>query len=106
MFGGSPLPSAEGYINPFYGVDFAIKKDFLKNNAASLTLQFNDIFRLRDYSTHSESVYFVQDNFRRQDPQLIRLNFSLKFGKMDVSLFKRKNMKEDTENNQNSMQGM
>ncbi len=93
MFGGSPQPSAQGYINPNYGFDIAIKKEFLKNKAASLTLAMNDIFRTRKYSYHSESTFFVQDYERRRDPQILRLNFNYRFGKMDISLFKRKNMK-------------
>ncbi len=106
MFGGGGnLPSAQGYINPVYEIEMAIKKEFLKNNAASITLQFSDIFRTRVNSTHSESQYFVQDYIRRRDPQVLRLNFNWRFGKLDISLFKRKNMKNETENIQNSMQG-
>src|SRR5690606_21487810 len=93
MFGPQQQTSAQGYINPLYELDFSIRKDFLKNNAASLTFQFNDIFRIKQFSSHSESIYFVQDNLRRQDPQFLRLNFNLRFGKMDVSLFKRKSNK-------------
>ena len=106
MFGGGSQPSSQGYIKPVYGADLAIKKEFLKNNAASLTLQFSDIFRTRVYATHAESQYFVQDNERRRDPQMVRLNFNWRFGKIDVSLFKKKNMKGEMENMQNAQQGM
>ena len=106
MFGGGSQPSSQGYIKPIFGADLAIKKEFLKNNAASITLQFSDIFRSRIYATHAESQYFVQDNERRRDPQMVRLNFSWRFGKLDVSLFKRKNMKGEMENMQNAQQGM
>ena len=106
MFGGGSQPSAQGYIKPIFGADLSIRKEFLKNNAASLTLQFSDIFRTRLYASHSESQYFVQDNERRRDPQFVRLNFNWRFGKMDVSLFKRKNMKGEMENMQNAQQGM
>jgi outer membrane receptor protein involved in Fe transport len=103
MFGGGGnIPSAQGYIRPLYGVDIAIKKDFLKNNAASLTLQVNDIFRTRLNSVFSQSVYFEQNAERRRDPQVLRLNFNWRFGKIDVSLFKRKNNRIDTE----GMQGI
>ena len=105
MFGGGNLPSAQGYIKPLYGADIALRKDFLKNNAASLTLQFSDIFRTRLNSTHSESAYFMQDYDRRRDPQVLRLNFNWRFGKIDASLFKRKNLKGEMENLQNSQQG-
>jgi outer membrane receptor protein involved in Fe transport len=104
-FGQQPA-SAQGYIKPQYGVDFSIKKEFLKNNAASLTLQVNDIFRTKLSATHSESIYFVQDNQRRRDPQVVRLNFNWRFGKFDISLFKRKNLRGESEGMQNGMSGM
>jgi outer membrane receptor protein involved in Fe transport len=106
MFGGGSQPSSQGYIKPIFGADFSIRKDFLKNNAASLTLQFSDIFRSKLYATHAESATFVQDNERRRDPQFVRLNFNWRFGKIDVSLFKKKNMKGEMENMQNAQQGM
>ncbi len=105
MFGGSQI-GAQGYIKPNYGVDIAIRKDFMKNKAASITLSMNDIFRTKLFATHSESLYFVQDNSRRRDPQVLRLSFNYRFGKMDVSLFKKKSMKSEMENMQNAQQGM
>lgn len=105
MFGGGNLPSAQGYIKPFYGVDISIRKDFLKNNTASLTLQMSDVFRTRLNSNYTQSVYFIQESERRRDPQVLRLNFSWRFGKFDVSLLKRKNMRGEMESGQQSMQG-
>ncbi len=106
MMWGGPQIGAQGYIKPNYGVDIAVKKDFMKNKAASLTLSMNDIFRTKLYATHSESQYFVQDNSRRRDPQILRLSFNYRFGKMDVSLFKKKSMKGEMDSMQNASQGM
>jgi outer membrane receptor protein involved in Fe transport len=111
FFGGGNLATANGYTDPVYGFDIALKKDFLKDKAASLTLSMNDIFRTRVYRTHSTSnfsstVYSTQDNERRRDPQMVRLNFNWRFGKFDVSLFKRKNLKAEQEGMQNGMQGV
>lgn len=111
FFGGGDLATANGYTDPLYGVDIALKKDFLKDKSASLTLSMNDIFRTRLYRTHSQSnfsstVYSIQDNERRRDPQMLRLNFNWRFGKFDVSLFKRKNLKAEQEGMQNGMQGI
>jgi outer membrane receptor protein involved in Fe transport len=92
MFGGAASAS-QGYIRPNYGVDMAVRYEFLKNRAASLSLNVNDIFRTRRQDIHSESSFFTQDVFRQRDPQILRLNFSWRFGKFDASLFKRKNMK-------------
>jgi outer membrane receptor protein involved in Fe transport len=104
MFGGGAQPSAQGYVNPNYGFDFAIKKEFLKNKAASLTLSVNDIFKTRKYSYYSYSTIVTQDYSRRRDPQIFRLNFNYRFGKLDVSLFKRKNMKGGLEGLQDAQQ--
>ena len=104
-FGGGSMPSAQGYIKPYYGVDFSIRRDFLKNNAASLTLQISDVFRTRLNSSYTQSVYFIQESDRRRDPQVLRLNFNWRFGKIDVSLLKRKNMRSEMESGQQSMQG-
>ena len=82
--------ASQGYIKPFYAVDLGLKKTFMQNKIA-LTLSFNDIFRSRIQDEYSYSEYFVQDNRRIRDPQLLRLNFTYNFGKVDASLFKRKN---------------
>jgi outer membrane receptor protein involved in Fe transport len=103
---GQSQPGAQGYIKPNYGVDFAIKKDFMKNNAASLTLSMNDVFRTKLNATHAESSFLIYDTERRRDPQLMRLAFNWRFGKIDVSLFKRKNMKGEMGNMQDAQQGM
>lgn len=81
--------SSQGYIKPFWFTDIAIKKTFLKNQAAAVTLSFSDIFRTRKNEQISESPIFYQDYYRLNNPQLVRINFSYRFGKMDVSLFKR-----------------
>jgi outer membrane receptor protein involved in Fe transport len=96
--------AAQGYIKSFYSVDAAVKKTFLKNNAASVSLSMNDVFRSRHSDQYSESDYFTQYYSRLRNPQMVRLNFTYRFGKMDVSLFKRKNM--NNESMQNATQGM
>ena len=90
--GNQTQSASQGYIRPFYSVDVAISKSFLKADAATVSLSFSDIFRTRKSDQHSESAFFVQDYSRLRDPQMLRLNFTYRFGKMDVSLFKRKNM--------------
>jgi len=104
MFGGGPQPSAQGYINPNYGFDIAVRKDFLKNKAASLTLSVNDVFKTRKYSYYSYSTIVEQEYSRVRDQQIFRLNFSYRFGKLDVSLFKRKNMRSGMDGMQDANQ--
>jgi outer membrane receptor protein involved in Fe transport len=103
-FGGFTQTTSQGYINPNFGVDVAIRKEFMKDRKASISLSMNDIFKTRKYSVHSESPYFVQDYTRRQDWRLLRLNFNYRFGKFDMSLFKRKNTKSGADGMQEGMQ--
>lgn len=103
FFGGSN-GAAQGYINPNYGVDIAIRKEFMKDKKAAITLSANDIFKTRIYDSHSENSVFIQDMWRKRDGRIFRLNFSYRFGKFDVSLFKRKNNRTGTEGGDDMMQ--
>ncbi len=94
--------SSQGYIKSFYGVDIAVKKTFLKNDAAAVSLSFGDIFRTRRSDQFSYSTFFTQEYDRLRDPQMVRLNFSYRFGKMDINLFKRKS--QGTSDNSSDMQ--
>ena len=93
---GGSLNTAQGYRLAYWFVDAALRMDIMKRRA-SLTLSISDIFRSRETGTHTESEFFVQDTWRIRNPQLLRLNFSYRFGKMDASLFKRKNTRMNTE---------
>ena len=104
MFGG-PSSSANGYVRSNYYADMGIKYEFLKNKAASISLNVSDVFGTRRSYTHSESQYFIQDVYRQRDPHLFRLNFNWRFGKFDPNLFKRKNMKGERES-MNTGEGM
>ena len=81
--------ASQGYIRHFYEADIALKKTFL-NNKLVTTLSFSDIFRSRRQDQYTYSAYFTQEYDRLRDPQMVRLNVSWNFGKVDVSLFKRK----------------
>jgi len=100
FFGGPGLGSAQGYSFPFYSFDLAVRKDWSwkGGNTASVTLSMNDIFRtalFKTYSSETGVVAFDQITERRRDPQILRINFSYRFGKIDADLFKRKNTKTD-----------
>ena len=94
---GGPSSTAQGYTIPVWYVDASLRKDFWKRTA-SLTFSVQDIFRSRKTGSHTESTgIFIQDTWRRRDAQLARLTFSYRFGKFDVSLFRRKNTRMETE---------
>ena len=88
--------ASQGYIRPFYEADIAIKKTFLANKLA-MALSFSDIFRSRHQDQYTYSGYFTQEYDRLRDPQMLRLNLTYSFGKVDASLFRRKNNNVQTE---------
>ena len=104
--GGGSQSAAQGYIRANYGVDIALQKSFLKNNAASVTFSVNDVFRTRKFDQYSGSAFYIQNSYRLNDVPMMRLNFAFRFGQMDMSLFKRKNTKGEAEGTQGAMQGM
>ena len=103
--GGSPA-TAQGYVLSRYSFDAAIRKEWTWKNGKSgaLTLSMNDIFRTQLQRVYSESALFDQTSQRRRDPQVVRLNFSFRFGKFDVGLLKRKNTKADQSGGMDMMQ--
>jgi hypothetical protein len=105
-FGQTVTGNAQGYSKPSGGVDASVKYEFLKNKAASLTLSVSDIFRTRVNDVFTQASGFTQEVERRRDPHFFRVQFNYRFGKFDVALFKRKNLKGDSENIQNGMQGV
>lgn len=106
-FMGAAPSSVQGFIDANYGADLGLRKEFMiKKNTATISVNWNDIFRSRRYYSFSESDGFTQYDWRRRDPQIVRVNFSYRFGKFDIGLFKRKNMKGESEGMQNGMQGM
>ena len=103
MFGSSS--ASQGYVRATYGVDIAFRYEFLKEKRASISLNINDILKTRRQDIHSESSSSIQDIFRRRDAQIARINFNWRFGKFDATLFKRKNLKGEREN-QSGMENM
>ncbi|KAA2243435.1 TonB-dependent receptor [Chitinophaga agrisoli] len=95
--------SAQGTIKGFSYVDIGLKKDFLKNKMASLTLALSDVFNTRQYELNQVSPAFAQDYIRKRESRILRLTFAYRFGKFDAQIFKRKNTKADKENQQQNM---
>jgi len=92
-----PSSTAQGYTIPVWYMDASIRKDFWKRTG-SLTLSMQDVFSTRKTGSHTESDgIFIQDTWRKRDPQLARLTFTYRFGKVDGSLFRRKNTRVETE---------
>lgn len=97
--GGSPSQNtAQGYTKSYWFVDASVRKDLMKNQA-SLTLSMQDVFGTRKMGSYTATDFFTQDSYRIMNPQMVRLNFSYRFGKMDTSLFTRKNNRVNMQGN-------
>ena len=94
---GGPVNTVQGFIRPNYGLDISIKKDFFKDRSLTVSLSAQDVLHTRVTSIYSASPYFIQDAQRYRDWQVWRFNVNWKFGKVDSSLFKRKNNKMNAE---------
>ncbi len=95
-FGGSTA-NVQGYVKAKWGVEASLRFEFMKEKKASLTISIRDIFASDNNVTYSESPFFTQTTERLRDARLVKLNFSYRFGKFDASIFKRKNMKMNTD---------
>ena len=87
----SPEVIPQGKRKEQYNVDFALRKEFLKNNRASFTFSINDVFNTRRFGTIYDTEQFYQDSYRRWNVRSFRVTFSYKFGSSDFSLFPRRN---------------
>jgi hypothetical protein len=84
-----------------YGVDFGLRKEFLKNKA-TFVFNINDIFNSRKRGTITDTDNFYQDAYHRWSVRSFRIAFTYKFGKADFQLFnKRSNKDRDDDNNNN-----
>uniref|UniRef100_UPI0025DCB872 outer membrane beta-barrel protein n=1 Tax=uncultured Chitinophaga sp. TaxID=339340 RepID=UPI0025DCB872 len=102
---GMASSSAQGKIKGFSGVDVAVKKDFLKNKALSVSLNLSDVFNTREYNLDQTTMFFAQNYYRKRESRILKMNVSYRFGKFDSQIFKRKNNKREGENMGNMEMG-
>ncbi len=88
--GGYEAPKIipQGKTLDVYSMDISVSKDFGKALTFSLTL--NDVFNTKRWGSVYDTENFYQDFSRRWETRFLRVNFTWRFGEMDVSLFKRK----------------
>jgi hypothetical protein len=86
-------------------VDFGFRKDFLKNNKATLTFNINDVFNTRRFGSIYDTENFYQDSYRRWNVRSFRVTLSYRFGKANFSLFKRNNPRPEEENRNDNGNG-
>ncbi|MCB0845941.1 MAG: outer membrane beta-barrel protein [Bacteroidetes bacterium] len=102
---GPPMSqnSAQGYTLAYWVMDASLRKDFF-DRKLSLTLSAQDIFATRRMGSYTETDFFIQESSRVMNQQQIRLNLSYRFGKMDASLFQRKNNRMNNQGSDMMMQ--
>jgi outer membrane receptor protein involved in Fe transport len=85
----SPEVEPQGKNKEQYVVDAGFRKDFLKNNKATLTFNINDVFNMRRFGSIYDTENFYQDSYRRWNVRSFRVTLSYRFGDTNFSLFKR-----------------
>lgn len=71
--------SAQGTIEPFQGMDVALRKD-LFDKKLSLTLRVSDLFDTQKFRVRIDDQNYVESFERRWDSRNVFLNISYKFG--------------------------
>lgn len=89
-----PRVIPQGRLKQQFTADFALRKQFLKNKAASLSFSINDIFNSNRFGTIYDTDEFYQDAYRRWQPRTFRVTFSYKFGDALFDLFHNKTGKK------------
>jgi len=87
--------TAQGHNLPQYGVDFGLRKEFLKDKKASFSFNINDIFNTQRWANVYDTDAFYQESYRRRNVRSFRISFVYKFGKDDFNISR----KEDNERN-------
>ena len=89
--------TAQGRNAAQYRVDFALRKDFLKEKKASFTFAINDVFNTHRFGNIYDTETFYQEGFRRRNVRNFRIGLSYKFGKENFSLFRKNEERGDRE---------
>ena len=74
-----------------YEVDFALRKEFLKNRAGAVTFAINDVLNSDRWGQIYDTENFYQDAYRRWNVRNFRVTFSYRFGKSDFKIGQREN---------------
>jgi outer membrane receptor protein involved in Fe transport len=82
----SPFVIPQGKTISEARVDFAIRRDFLKDNKGSVVFAIDDVFNSRRWGSEIETPNFIQDSFSRWNVRSFRLTFSYRFGAKDFQL--------------------
>lgn len=82
----SPRIIPQGHTLPMYFFDASISKDIM--SFISLNLTVSDVLNSHVHGTYYDTPTYIQTSTRRRDVRFARLGITIKFGKMDASIFK------------------
>ncbi len=80
----------QGRTIPEWRVDMALRKDFMKNNRASLVFSVDDVFNSRRWGSNLETPNFIQESYSRWNVRSFRLTLSFRFGSSDFQLLNKR----------------
>ncbi|HZW38803.1 MAG TPA: TonB-dependent receptor [Ignavibacteriaceae bacterium] len=93
MGGGSAIQTS---IKEMYGLDLAVKKDFL-DNKLSLILRVSDVFNTRKFDSNTIGDGYIMQNARRFDSRVAFLGISYRFSSNGERPQREKQREEDME---------
>lgn len=70
-----------------FEVDFALRKEFLKNRVLAATFTVDDVFNSDRFGQIYDTENFYQDSYRRWNVRSFRVSISYRFGNRDFNLF-------------------
>jgi outer membrane receptor protein involved in Fe transport len=82
----SPRVIPQGRNKEQYQVDFALRKEFLKKNAAAVTFAVNDLFNTNRNGQIYDTDNYYQDSYSRWNVRNVRFTFTYRFGDRDFKL--------------------
>jgi hypothetical protein len=95
--------TSQGTINPVQYMDVGISKNFL-NNALTVLLKANDIFKTQKYDSYIAGYGFVQNTTNVYNSRNLQLTLTYNFGQQERSKPNKK-PKNDNEPNMNDLNG-
>jgi hypothetical protein len=90
---------AQGERAAKYSIDFAARKEFLKNRTLAVSLGLNDIFNTDRTLTYTHTDFSDQEYYRKRASREFRLNVAWRFGKMDMKKKKEKGKEDQPDDN-------
>lgn len=74
-----PIALPQGEIDPIYGLNLGVRKDFF-NNRATISLNVSDVFNTRVFRINTDDVEFSQMRYFNQETRIGTISFTYRFG--------------------------